>query len=308
MATFELVPERRTLHGHFSRDLPPVLTIDSGDTVRCTTLDVGWGEQLPADATSGVPPAGLVRDAELDAGHALLGPIAVRGAEPGMALEIAIGALRPGAWGNTWTSHRQPWYRYLNVERYTATHWTMSADRTTATSDHGHTVRLRPFLGIMGNAPAEPGRHPTSPPRVVGGNMDCKELVNGSTLWLPVGVTGALFSLGDGHALQGDGEVAGTALECPFDVAELTFTLRPDLHLRTPRANTPAGWLTLGFGATLDDATAIALSAMLDLLGEMHGLSRDDALALASLVVDLHITQIVNGTVGVHAILPHGAL
>ena len=308
MATFDLTPERRTLHGHFSRDLAPVLTIDSGDTVRCTTLDVAWGEHLPAGMTVGAPPASLIRDKDLDAGHALVGPIAIRGAEPGMTLEVGIGELRPGPWGTTWTSHRLPWYRYLNVERSTETHWLMSADRATATSDHGHTVRLRPFLGVMGNAPAEPGRHPTSPPRVVGGNIDCKDLVSGSTLWLPVAVPGALFSTGDGHALQGDGEVAGTALECPFELAELTFTLHPEMKLRTPRANTAIGWLTFGFGATLDDATAVALSAMLDLLGEQHGLGRDDALALASLVVDLRITQIVNGTVGVHAVLPHGAL
>lgn len=308
MATFDLGPERRTLHGHFSRDLAPVLTIDSGDTVRCATLDVAWGEPAPADATFGRPVEGLTRDQERDAGHALIGPIAVRGAEPGMALEVRIGALRPGPWGVTWTSRRLPWYRYLGINEHTTTNWTMNDARTAATSDHGHTVQLHPFLGIMGNAPADPGVHPTSPPRFVGGNIDCKELVSGATLWLPVAVPGALFSLGDGHAVQGDGEVAGTALECPFEVAELTFTLRPDLKLTTPRANTPAGWLTLGFGATLEDATMPALSAMLDLLVELHGLNRDDALALASLVVDLRVTQIVNGTMGVHALLPHGAL
>lgn len=308
MAIFELGPERRTLHGHFSRDLPPVLTIDSGDTVRFTTLDVAWGQDAPAGATFGLPPAGLERDKDLDAGHALIGPVAVRGAEPGMSLEVQIGALRPGPWGNTWTSHRLPWYRYMNVELRTATQWTLDEARATATSQKGLTVQLRPFLGIMGNAPAEAGRHPTSPPRVVGGNIDCKELVSGSTLWLPIAVPGALFSAGDGHALQGDGEVAGTAIEAPFELAELTLTVRPDLHLHTPRANTPAGWLTLGFGKSLDDATAVALTAMLDLLGELHGLGRDDALMIASLVVDLRITQIVNGTVGVHALLPHGAL
>lgn len=308
MATFDLGPERRTLHGHFSRDLAPVLTIDPGDTVRFATLDVAWGEPAPADASVGRPVAGLTRDQERDAGHALIGPIAIRGAEPGMALEVQIGALRPGPWGVTWTSRRLHWYRYLGINEHTTTNWTMNEARTHATSDHGHTVQLHPFLGIMGNAPAEPGVHPTSPPRFVGGNIDCKELVSGATLWLPIAVSGALFSTGDGHALQGDGEVAGTALECPFEVAELTFALRPDLKLTTPRANTPVGWLTLGFGATLEDATMHALSAMLDLLVELHGMNRDDALALASLVVDLRVTQIVNGTMGVHALLPHGAL
>jgi acetamidase/formamidase len=308
MATYDLIPERRTLHGHFSRDLAPVLEINSGDTVRFTTLDVAWGAPAPAGAAMGLPPAGVVRDADLDAGHALVGPVAIRGAEPGMTLEVQIGELRPGPWGTTWTSHRLPWYKYLSVERFSETRWTLDDARAMATSDKGHTVKLRPFLGIMGNAPAEPGRHSTVPPRAVGGNIDCRELVSGATLWLPVAVAGALFSAGDGHALQGDGEVAGTAIEAPFELAELTFTVRPDLHLRTPRANTPAGWLTLGFGRTLEDATAVALGAMLDLMVEQHGLTRDDALALASLVVDLHITQIVNNIVGVHAVLPHGAL
>lgn len=308
MATFDLVPERRTLHGHFSRDLAPALHIASGDTVRFTTLDVAWGEPAPEGATIGRLPEGVTRDAELDAGHALTGPVAIQGAEPGMALEIQIGELRPGPWGTTWTSHRLPWYKYLGVERHSETRWRLDDARATATSDTGFTVPLRPFLGVMGNAPAEPGRHRTSPPRAVGGNIDCKELVSGSTLYLPIAVPGALFSCGDGHAAQGDGEVAGTAIEAPFELAELTFTVRPDMHLRTPRANTPVGWLTLGFGATLDDATAVALGAMLDLLMEQYSISRDDALALASLVVDLHITQIVNGTVGVHAVLPHNAL
>jgi acetamidase/formamidase len=305
MATFELRPERRTLHGHFSRALSPVLTIDSGDTVRYETLDVTWGESAPEGATVGLTPPGVMRDRELDAGHALIGPIAIRGAEPGMVLEVQVGALRPGPWGNTWTSHRQPWYRYMNVTPSSHMRWQMDDARQTATSDTGHTVRLRPFLGIMGNAPDEPGRHTTSPPRSVGGNIDCKELATGATLWLPIVVPGALFSTGDGHALQGDGEVAGTAIEAPFELAELTFVLRPDLHFRTPRARTPAGWITFGFGATLEDATAVALSTMLDLLIEQHdGMSRDTALALASVVADLHITQIVNGTVGVHAVLP----
>ena len=308
MATFDLGPERRTLHGHFSRDLPPVLTVDSGDTVRFTTLDSSWGANPPDGATVGVPPVDLVRDKELDAGHALIGPVAVRGAVPGMTLEVQIGALRPGAWGNTWTSHRLPWYRYLNVERFSATQWTLDEARETATSNKGFRVTLRPFLGVMGTAPAEPGRHPTAPPRAVGGNIDCKELVSGSTLWLPIAVAGALFSAGDGHALQGDGEVAGTALEAPFELAELTLVLRPEIKLHTPRADTPAGWLTFGFGKTLDDATAVALTAMLDLMGEQYNLNRDDALMLASLVVDLRVTQIVNGVVGVHAVLPHGAL
>jgi acetamidase/formamidase len=156
--------------------------------------------------------------------------------------------------------------------------------------------------------PDEPGRHPTSPPRVSGGNIDCRELQASSTLYLPIPVAGALFSAGDGHAAMADGEASTIAIECPMERAELTLTLRDDLRLATPRANTPAGWLTLGFDEDLDEAMFVALDSMLDLLRELHGLGRREALALASLVVHLRITQVVNGVRGVHALLPHDAL
>jgi acetamidase/formamidase len=178
----------------------------------------------------------------------------------------------------------------------------------TGRDQHGHILALHPFMGVMGMPPDEAGYHGTGPPRFCGGNIDCKELVAGSTLYLPIAVSGALFSVGDGHGTQGDGEVCGTAIECPMDLVDLTFHLRDDLHLTTPRANTPAGWLTLGFHEDLQEATYIALEAMLTLLCEQHQLTRTDALALASLVVDMHITQIVNGVRGVHALLPHGII
>jgi len=156
--------------------------------------------------------------------------------------------------------------------------------------------------------PDAPGRHPTPPPRPTGGNIDCRELVTGSTLYLPIAVSGALVSAGDGHGAQADGEAGGTAIECPMERAELTFRLRDDLRLATPWAETPAGWLTFGFDEDLDEATAIALDAMLGLMGERFGVGRAEALALASVVVELRITQAVNGVRGVHALLPHGAL
>ena len=146
------------------------------------------------------------------------------------------------------------------------------------------------------------------PPHVTGGNIDCKELVAGSTLYLPIAVPGGLFSVGDGHAVQGDGEVCVTAIECPMERVDLTFELEPGLQLATPRAHTPAGWITFGFHEDLDEAMLIALEAMLDLMGELHGLSRQEAFGLASLVVDLRITQVVNQVRGVHALLPHGAI
>jgi acetamidase/formamidase len=150
--------------------------------------------------------------------------------------------------------------------------------------------------------------HSTIPPRVTGGNIDCKELGVGSTLYLPIAVEGGLFSTGDGHAVQGDGEVSITAIECPMDRVDLTFELVDDMPLTTPVANTPAGWITLGFHEDLDEALVIALEAMLTLMKRLHGLERLDALALASLTVDCRITQVVNGVRGVHAVLPHGAI
>jgi acetamidase/formamidase len=169
-------------------------------------------------------------------------------------------------------------------------------------------VTLRPFMGIYGMPPAETGIHSTIPPRVTGGNIDCKELIVGSTLYLPIAVEGGLFSTGDGHAAQGDGEVSITAIECPMDRVDLTFDVHDNLPISTPIANTPAGWITMGFHEDLDEALLIALEAMLTLMKRLHGLERLDALALASVAVDFRVTQVVNRVRGIHAVLPHGAI
>ncbi|MEO5952717.1 MAG: acetamidase/formamidase family protein, partial [Chloroflexia bacterium] len=182
------------------------------------------------------------------------------------------------------------------------------AETMMARDQFGHVLALRPFMGVMGMPPGEPGVHPTAPPRATGGNLDCKELVAGSTLYLPVEVQGGLFSTGDGHGLQGDGEVSTTAIECPMDRVTLTFDVRSDMKISTPHANTPAGWVTMGVHEDLQEATMSALSAMLDLMMQELKVERLEALALASLVVDLHVTQIVNGVRGVHAIWPHGVI
>ncbi len=310
MTTYTIEPERATLHGPFSRERAPVLTIDSGDTVRYRTLDSGWGLEPPA--VSGEPRRKFEpRSQENDAGHALCGPVAIRGAQPGMTLEVQIDAVRPGAWGATYAggTHRKQMNERLGVaEREGVLIWTLDPDALIGRDQYGHTVALRPFMGVMGMPPDAPGMHSTAPPRVCGGNIDCKELVAGSTLYLPIQVPGGLFSVGDGHAVQGDGEVSGTAIECPMERVDLTFRLHEHLHLTTPRARTPAGWMTFGFDADLNEATMIALAAMLDLLGEQYQLDRHQALALASLVVDLRVTQIVNGVCGVHAVLPPDAI
>lgn len=309
MATHTIAPERRTLHGTFSRDDDPVLVIEPGDTVRFQTLVAGWW--LEPETASGEERRRFEpRDPERDRGHPLCGPVAIRGAEPGMTLEVRIGELRVGRWG--WTGAggfaSQINERLGVVDQRASLNWVLDPDELTGRDQHGHTVQLSPFLGVIGMPPDEPGIHPTAPPRATGGNIDCKELVSGSILYLPIAIPGGLVSVGDGHALQGDGEVSLTAIECPMEVAELTFNLRDDLHLTMPRAHTPAGWITFGFDEDLNEATAIALEGMIDLMQEMHGLNRLDALALASVLVDLRITQIVNGVRGVHAVLPHGAL
>ena len=311
MAIYTVEPERRTLHGHFSRDIPPILTIDSGDTVRFRTLDAGWNLEPRRTTNYDEQPAKFEpRDKELDSGHALCGPIAIRGAELGMTLAVEINGVRPGAWGFTAVGG---WPHPVNErlgldDQGTFLLWTLDSDKLTGHNQYGRTVTLRPFMGVMGMPPAEPGRHSTVPPRITGGNIDCKELVAGSTLYLPIAVPGGLFSVGDGHAAQGDGEACVTAIECPMERIDITFFLDKELRLSTPRAHTPAGWITFGFDEDLNEATMIALDAMLDLMSERYGMSRLEALGMASLVVDLRITQIVNEVRGVHALLEDGAI
>lgn len=305
MSIYEITPNDETLHGPFSRDRQPVLTIESGDTVRYKTLDAGWGLE-PFDEH------GHRRQFERpEKGHALCGPVAIQGAEPGMVLEVHINDVIPGKWG--WTGSggfSHPVNKELGVddgERYQL-NWALDTAGMVGTSQYGHQVALRPFMGVMGMPPDEEGMHPTSPPRFCGGNIDCKELVAGSTLFLPIAARGGLFSVGDGHAVQGDGEVSVTAIECPMDLVDLTFHLRPDRKLSMPRAKTTEAWITFGFDEDLNRATAQALEGMLQLMEELFGFHKKEALALASVAVDLRITQIVNGTRGVHAMLPHGAV
>jgi acetamidase/formamidase len=272
--------ERGNLHGHFSRDLPPAVAIDPGDTVRIDVPNAGWrlasGERF-APTVDG-----------LDDGHALAGPVEVRGARAGQVLTVRIDSVEPGPWGETLTA---PPHRI---------DWKLADGRGHAST--GHTIGLAPFLGVLGMPPHERGIHSTTPPRRSGGNIDCKELVAGTTLYLPIPVDGALFSAGDGHAAQGDGEVSGTAIECPC-AAALTLDLRDDLELDWPCARIDGAWLTFGFDERLGRAARIAVDGMIALMAREHGLAPDDALALASVCVDLRVTQVVNETLGVHAVL-----
>ncbi|GHO45056.1 acetamidase/formamidase family protein [Ktedonospora formicarum] len=305
MTNYTIEPERATLRGSFSREYPPIVTIKSGDTVRFSTLDAGWHL---GPATEPLQSRFEPRDNTHDSGHALCGPVAIQEAQPGMTLEIQINEIRPGNWG--WTSaggRESAINKYLGlVERRELLHWALNTDAMVGTDQYGHTIALHPFMGVMGMPPDEPGIHSTIPPRFCGGNIDCKELVAGSTLFLPISVPGALFSVGDGHAAQGDGEVSGVAIECPMECVDLTFHVLEDMALKMPRVRTADAWVTLGFHENLHEASLIALDAMLDLMREQYDLPRSQAFALASLVVDLRITQIANGVHGVHAILPDG--
>ena len=191
--------------------------------------------------------------------------MAIRGAQPGMTLEVQINEIRPGVWGWTYTDG---WDRLNAGEMDHVMNWTLDMNTMTGRDQYYRIVKLRPFMGVMGMPPDEAGTHDTGPPRYCGGNLDCKELIEGSTLYLPIPVPGALFSVGDGHALQGDGEVCGTAIECPMERVSLTFRVRDDLHISGPRANTPAGWPTIALHEDLDEALVMALKAMLDHMQE----------------------------------------
>ena len=306
MAVHEIPLERRTLHGHFCRELEPILTVDSGDSIAFSCLNAGWRgddwEPFPERRPDGD---------ELDAGHALIGPVEVRGARAGQTLEARIEEVRIGSWGVT---DAGGWHTPLNERLGVADgepavlEWKLDADTGVGGDQHGRQVRLRPFLGVIGMPPDEPGVHSTGPPRSSGGNIDCKELVAGTTLFLPVHVDGALLSAGDGHAAQGDGEVSQLAIEAPVERARLTLVVRDDLVLTNPVAWTQEAWLTFGFDEDLDEAAAQAIDGMLDLMARERGLERREALALASVVVDLRVTQMVNGARGIHARLAHDAL
>ncbi len=302
----QLDPSPTTTAEVFSRDLPPALTVDPGDTVLLRSLDASGHLERQQHPGQDVPTMFSQRR-----GHCLTGPIAVRGAAPGDVLAVRFESMRPDDWGWTAAASRDtPLTRSLGLHEGPPEWllWQIDADAGVATSNLGHAVRTAPFHGVAGVAWDEPGEHSTVPPRAIGGgNIDCRELVAGSVLYLPVRVPGALLSIGDGHAAQGDGEVAGTAIECGM-------TTRISLDLVTGRpvdgvhAETPAGRITFGFSADLNEATYQALDAMLTWMRRLYGLSKSAALALASPVVSLRVTQVANEAWGVHAVLPEGAV
>jgi acetamidase/formamidase len=306
MARHHLGPEPGTVVDVFSRDTPTVLTVDAGDTVVVSSLDAhGY---LEPQREPGEARPRLLPDAR---GHCLTGPIDVREAEVGTVLAVRIGSLTPGDWGWTVAGAKDTWLnRRLGLTGRPPSwlRWDLDVAAGTGTDDRGHTVSLAPFLGVIGLPPAEEGEHSTIPPRSAGGgNIDCRELVAGSTLYLPVTVPGAHLLLGDGHAAQGDGEVAGTAIECPM-TTEVVLDVVTEPPVPGIHAETPSGRITFGFHENLNEAMADALAAMVRWLESLHDLDTSTALALAGPSVDLRVTQVANGTWGVHAVLPHGAV
>ena len=223
------------------------------------------------------------------------GPVEVRGVRAGQTLAVRIDEVLPRTWGVT----------FGEGDMFT---WEIDVDAGTATNDRGATVSLAPFLGVIGMPPDEPGVWSTIPPRRCGGNIDCKLLVTGTTLFLPIANDRALLSAGDGHAAQGDGEVSGTAIECPLEAAQITIDVRDDFDLRMPIARTADAWVAFGFDNDLDVAAQLALETMLDLIERELETDRRHALALASVAVDLAVTQLVNEAKGAHAILRDGAI
>ena len=310
MAHHELPSTPETVHwGYFEAARAPVLDVASGDTVTMQCLS-GEPKDLPPAPFEVLPDHREVLDrCERGPGpHFMTGPVRVAGAEPGDTLEVRIleCKLRQD-WG--WNLI-QPLLGTLpeDFTELRRLHILIDREAMVAKLPWGAEVPLRPFFGIMGVAPPPSwGRISSIQPRAHGGNMDNKELVAGTTLFLPVFNSGALFSAGDGHGVQGDGEVCLTALEtCMTGTFELI--VRKDLSLAMPRAETPGHYLTMGMNEDLDDAAKQALREMIALIRERTNLSAEDAYTLCSLAADLRITQLVDGNKGVHAMLPKALL
>ena len=309
-AVHELKASPATVHrGFFDAALKPVLTINSGDIVRLETAtgNPRWFESL------GVPkekiPAELyaVYEGVEGAGrgdHTLNGPIAIRGAEPGDMLEIRIRSVdvRLPIAGQGFVPNRGLLPDAFPYEKGRVL-W-IDMNKKTVEYAPGVEVPVKPFWGVMGVAPpAAMGRVASGPPNIFGGNLDNRDLGTGSTLYLPVHVAGALLSVGDGHAVQGYGEVCLSAVETSLK-GEIQVVLHKGRRLRWPRAETATHYITMGLDPDLDEAAKIATREMLDLLVETKGLSRDDAYMLASAAMDLVVTQAVDGTKGIHAMMP----
>lgn len=290
--------------GFFDASRPPVVTVESGATVIMDSVS-GGPDVLPGDGFH-VPPELLAiheGGPPTTPGHILTGPVAIAGAMPGDVLEVRVlnVELRQD-WGyNT----IRPLSGTLPYDFKTRRTVTIPLDKAAnvARLSWGLDLPLNPFFGVMGVAPPpEWGRISSIEPRAHGGNIDNKELVAGSTLYLPIFNEGGLFSCGDGHGAQGDGEVCVTAIETALQ-GMFQLILRKDLALTYPQAETPEHFITMGMDPDLDRCTEMALRDMIRLIETKAGLSAEDAYMLCSLAGDLRITQSVNGCKGVHMMM-----
>ena len=294
-----------TVHwGYFDAKLAAVLRLDSGDTVTISTVSGGREVMPPAPLV--IPPAlGAIHAAcqpKLP-GHICTGPVAIKGAKPGQVLEVRIKDIGLNYdWGYNFSGPLTGALPDDFPQRHLM-HIALDRDRMIGRLPWGAELALRPFFGVMAVAPpAAWGSISTLPPRRNGGNLDNKELVAGSTLYLPIHVEEALFSVGDGHGVQGDGEVCVTAIETGL-IGTFQLTVRDDMRLEWPRAETPTHVMTMAFDPDLDTCVVIALRQMLDVIAAATGLKRQEAYALCSLAADVRITQVVNGAKGVHVML-----
>jgi acetamidase/formamidase len=299
-----LDPTPETVHwGYFDAKLPARMEVDSGDTVVVDTLS-GWFEVAPDERLYRPEHLEVIRKVKPELGrHILTGPIAVRGAQPGDSLEVRIKKIELTAdWG--WNTIR-PLRGALPEDFPNFESRVIPLDREAMSAQlaWGPKIPLQPFFGILGTAPRpEYGRISSVEPREFGGNVDCKEYVAGTSVFLPVFVPGANFSAGDGHAVQGDGEVCLTALEtCLKGTFELV--VHKNTKLAMPRAITPTHYITLGLDVDLDDAAKQALRDMIAWLVAMQGWKPSEAYVFCSLACDLHVTQLVDGNKGVHAMV-----
>ncbi|MCC6368853.1 MAG: acetamidase/formamidase family protein [Bryobacterales bacterium] len=315
---FTLAAEQHTLRstpstvhwGYYDAAQPPVLRVRSGDTVDIRTAMIDTPEALER---AGVPAAQIdpasreIHRAIKDHGpgpHILTGPIFIEGAEPGDTLEVHIESIRLGLPYalNIFLPGLGVLPQDFPYEHRKLT--PLDEKRMVARFAPGVEIPLRPFFGIMGVAPPEgSGRISSAPPWIHAGNLDNKELVAGTTLYIPVHTRGALFSVGDAHAAQGNGEVCLSALETVLS-GVFRFTVRKGPRLLWPRAETPTHLMTMGFDEDLDAAIRTALREMISLIVERYKLSRENAYILASDAADFSITQLVDGKRGVHAMIP----
>lgn len=302
MAEFVVLPVRKNLNGVLDAKIPPILMVRSGDNIHFTTLEPDWRMKKPV----GTPLQSeyFPRKKGDDDGHALCGPVYVEGAAPGKSLKIEIGHIITDNWG--WSSvgigneeHKER--LGFHGEKY-FTLWELCMEKRTCTNGKGIEVGMNPFPGVLAVAPEGNEKVSTHLPGNYGGNLDCRELTQGAIVYLPIYHDGALFFIGDGHAAQGDGESGGTAIECPFKKIDITLSV-DDFMIQSPVVHNKRGWITFGFHEDLTEAAYQALKNMRLFLKKRFGMDEMEAMTLCSVAVDLHITQIVNGVRGVHAIL-----